>query len=214
MIPTPIVYVIDDEVEFANSVVYLVNSVGQEAKCFNNASDFLKNADFGRPGCVLLDLRLPGMSGLELQSRLLENGVEMPLIFVTAYPEVRIAVNAMKAGAFDFFEKSATQHDLLDRIQRAIAHDIEAWKGRLRRDDFKRRLESLTQRELEVMELVANGDSSRETGEKLQISAKTVESHRTNILRKMGVRNVTHLARLLREQGYEFNKSFPDGAVE
>jgi RNA polymerase sigma factor (sigma-70 family) len=192
----PTVFVVDDDDNIRESLRFLIESVGLKAQTFSSAQSFLENYDPAEPGCVVLDVRMPGMSGLELQDELNAQGIEIPVIIVTAYGDIQMAVRAIKAGAIDFVEKPAGEQALLDQIQKAIAKDSEIRETRADQQVVTERFERLTPREREVMELVVDGLSSKEIAAQLGVSFKTVEAHRAKIMKKMEARSVPHLIRL------------------
>ena len=192
----PTVFVVDDEEEIRESLRWLIESVGLQVQAFSSAQDFLQGYDDSTPGCLVLDVRMPGMSGWELQEELLLRGFEIPVIVVTAYGDVTTAVRAMKAGAVDFVEKPVGEQGLLDQIQKAVADDARNREIRADRRQVEERHERLTPREKEVMTLVVDGLSSKEIAERLDVSFKTVEAHRAKIMKKMEAKSVPHLIRM------------------
>lgn len=191
----PIVYVIDGDAPFLESLRLLLESVELEVETHTSTDTFLNTYNPDRPGCLLLDIRLPGMSGLDLQDYLKSNGMTLPIIMITAYGDVSVAVRALKAGAFDFIEKPYNNQDILDAVRNALNLDIDLRKRHSISCDIKQRVDSLTPRELEIMELVVNGKPTRQIASDLQISPKTVESHRARIMRKMQAGSIAQLVR-------------------
>ena len=191
------VFIVDDDQAVVRSLRWLIETVRLPVRDFASAQDFLDGYDPAWPGCVLLDVRMPGMSGLELQQRLAErHRWHLPLIFVTGHGDVQMAVRAVQAGAFDFIEKPFNDQDLLDRVQRAIAHDA-AQRTRLEHSREQRaRFESLTAREREVLDLVVTGQSNKAVANVLGLSAKTVEFHRAKVMEKLHVRSLADLVKL------------------
>jgi two-component system response regulator FixJ len=208
----PTVFVVEDEAGVRESLRRLAQSVGLTAEIYPNAAVFLENLDRDRPGCLVLDVRLPGMSGLELQRELAERGVQLPVVMMTAYPDVSVAVEAMKAGAFDFLEKPFPAQRLLDSIQAAIAEDSRLRRRRARHREVQGRLAQLSPREREVMNLVAEGQTSSAIASRLGLRKKTVEVYRSHINRKMGARNVADLIRIVRDTAELHAESKPNGA--
>lgn len=192
----PTVYVVDDDPSFRKSLRWLIESVGLKVATYGSGREFLENCHFESPGCVVLDVRMPGMSGLELQEILRERGVDLPILIVTAYGDVPMAVRAMKAGALDFFEKPFSDQVLLDHIQHAIQRDLQNKQNRAEYVRIKALIDQLTPREQEVMELVINGMSSKEIAAKLNVSFKTIEAHRAKIMKKTQARSVPNLIRM------------------
>ncbi len=192
----PTVFVVDDEDEIRESLRWLIESVGLRVQTFSSAQSFLDGYVPSSPGCLVLDVRMPGMSGLDLQEELVNRGIEIPVIIVTAYGDVQTAVRAMKAGAVDFVEKPVGEQGLLDQIQKAVADDLKNYQTRADQLVVKERYERLTPRESEVMTLVVDGLSSKEIAAQLDVSFKTVEAHRAKIMKKMEARSVPHLIRM------------------
>lgn len=190
------VFVVDDDPAIRKSLRWLIESVGLKVRTHASAQEFLTAFDPLASGCLVLDVRMPGLSGLELQERLRELGSELPIIVVTAYGDVPMAVRAMKSGAIHFFEKPVSDQVLLDYIQKAIAEDLRRRQGRAEQQEVTQRVDRLTQREREVMEMVVAGLSSKEIGQKLGVSFKTVEAHRAKIMKKMEADSIPHLIRL------------------
>jgi FixJ family two-component response regulator len=174
-----------------------VESVGLAAELYPNATVFLENLDTARRGCLVLDVRLPGMSGLELQRELTARGVDLPVIMITGYADVSVAVEAMKAGAFDFIEKPFSMQRILDSIQRAIARHAGLCRERVQREELRLRLAQLSHRERQVAELVAKGMTSSAIASRLGLQKKTVEVYRSHINKKMRARNVADLVRMV-----------------
>lgn len=190
------VYVVDDEPAMRQSLLLLIRSVGMECKTFASADEFLKGYDPSVPGCLVLDIRLPGMSGLHLQEALNKNGHSIPIIMLTAYGTIQMAVRSVKAGAFDFLEKPFREQDLLDRIQQAIQHDMVTRAERLRKNQAASLLAGLTARERQVLDLVVAGHSNKAIAFKLGLSHKTIEYHRAKIMEKLRVDSVQELVQL------------------
>lgn len=189
------VILVDDDAAVLGSITALLQSVGLEVLAFSSPQDVL-HADPPRPGCLVLDLRMPEMSGLEVFERLRERWEDVPTIFITAHGEVSSAVRAMKLGARDFLEKPFSHQDLLERVQDALESDEARRAERAGRDEIRQRLESLTPRELDVLNLIVEGLSSKMIASELGISMKTVEAHRTSTMQKMQARNAAELVRL------------------
>jgi len=192
-----LVRVVDDDTELRMSIVFLAESVGLEAEDYASAADLLADLRPERPGCLVLDVRMPGMSGLALQQELARRGMELPVIFVTGHGDISMAVSAMKGGAFDFIEKPFKEQALLDAIERANRVSL-ARRGRaLRVDELRRLHESLTEREREVAVLVARGQSNKVIARGLGISDRTVQVHRGHVMEKMRAHSAAELARIL-----------------
>lgn len=190
------VFVIDDDAALRKSLRWLLESIGLRVQTFASAGEFLSAYDPEQSGCIVLDVRMPGMSGLELQERLREQGCELPILVMTAFGDVPMAVRAMKAGAVHFFEKPVSDQVLLDHVQSALADDRRRQREQALHRNAAERYARLTSREAEVIELVVQGLSSREIGQHLGVSFKTVEAHRAKIMKKMEADSVPHLIRL------------------
>lgn len=195
-IPMPTVYVVDDDDAVRDALGALLGSVRLSCETFATAEDFLAVVDRNMRGCLLLDVRMPGMSGLDLQRKLLEMGIELPVIIITGHGDVPMAVRALKAGAADFVEKPFNEQDLLDRIQKYLKDDQAIWHARQARVDAVARYALLTPRELAVMKLIAAGGHTKRIAAQLEIQGRTVDVHRFNIMRKVGVRTLAELLQL------------------
>lgn len=194
--PEPTVFVVDDDRAMRESLSWLLDSVGLRVRSYATAADFLAEHDPAQPGCLVLDVRMPGMSGLDLQAELARRGVELPTIVITGHAEVSMAVRAVKAGAIDFIEKPFSDQLLLDRVRQALEVDLEAREVRRRREDARRRLATLTAREREVLNLVVVGKANKEIASALGVSPKTVEVHRAHVMSKMCVDSLAELIRI------------------
>ena len=192
----PVVFVVDDDEAICQSLRLLISDIGLEVRTFTSAKRFLAAYDSSQPGCLVLDVRMSGMSGLELQSRLHEMGMYIPTIIITGHGDVPMAVEAMKAGAMDFIEKPFRDQVLLDGIQKAIDRDRKIRQRHEQQEDVRSRMQHLTQREREVMERLVAGRTGKHIAHELGISQKTVDFHRANILDKTGVSSVVELVRL------------------
>ena len=193
---SPVVFIVDDDEAICESLRLLIGDIGLEVRTFTSAPEFLEKYDSSRPGCLVLDVRMSGMSGLELQSRLRELGNSIPTIIITGHGDVPMAVEAMKAGAMDFIEKPFRDQVLLDSIQKAIDLDLRIRRQHKERQDVQARIQHLTQREREVMDRLIAGKSNKTIAFDLGISQKTVDFHRANILEKVGCASVVELVRL------------------
>jgi len=187
------VYIVDDDAAVRDALAALLGSVGLEARTFASAEAFIEAADAGMRGCLLLDVRMPGMGGLELQPRLREQGVLLPVIFITGHGDVPMAVRAMKSGAADFIEKPFNEQQLLERIQACLKEDEQADAARQAKESARADFERLTARETAVMALIAAGGHSKAIAAELGITERTVDVHRFNIMRKIGVRTLADL---------------------
>jgi len=193
----PIVFIIDDDEPVREGLAELVRTIKLNARTFATADEFLDAYDPAPPGCLLLDVRLPGMSGLRLQEELRTRGIDLPVIFISGHGDVPMAVEAMKKGAFDFLEKPVGDQALLDRINAALAEDQPRRQARAAARSLQQKLALLTAREREVLELLKAGMSTKGITKALGISAKTAQVHRTQILEKLQVESVPALLTLL-----------------
>lgn len=190
------VYVVDDDDGMRRALSLLLNTVGYKTAAFANPKEFLDKFSSELPGCLVLDIRMPGMSGLELQQHLNRMGSMLPVIFITGHGDVPMAVQAMKEGAFEFVQKPFRDQDLLDRINHALELDKENRSTLALRADVSQRFESLTPREKQVMDMVVDGAANKVIAIDLGLSERTVEIHRAKVMEKMGARSVAHLVRL------------------
>ena len=193
----PTVFVVDDDPGVLNSVQLLLRSVGLNAETFSSAHEFLEAYDPERPGCLLLDVRMPGMSGLELQERLDSMGSTLPIIFVTAHGDVPMAVRAVKAGAVDFIQKPFRDQELIDKSRDAIEENARIREKFADRKGIAERIALLTPREREVMELVIEGKANKVIAQDLGISQRTVEIHRARVMDKIQAGSVSELVQMV-----------------
>ena len=191
------VYLVDDDPDVRRSIGLLVSSIDLAFESYANADDFLKDFTHTTPACLLLDVRMPGTSGLELQQKLVNNGHRIPTIILTGHAEVWMATQAMQAGAVDFIEKPHSPQVLLERIQEAIRLDEDTLHYERERIRVSKLVEKLSPREVEVKDLLVLGLSTKQIGSELRISGKTVDNHRGHILDKMEVDSVPALVRLV-----------------
>ena len=198
---SPVVYVIDDDPAVCKTLREILRTVGLSVTPYTSAVEFLEGFDQDQPGCIVCDLRMPGIGGLELQRELADRKSDTPMIFITGHAEVSVAVEALKQGAFDFLEKPFSAHHLIEAVRQAIVEDGHRRAGRARRTALSGRLSTLTPREREVLEHVVAGRSSRVIAEELGLTEKTVELHRSRVNKKMAVRNAVELVRLIEEGG-------------
>jgi two-component system, LuxR family, response regulator FixJ len=203
MSTNPTVFVVDDDQAMRTSLQWLIESTGMQVKTFESADAFLSNYYPGRAGCLLLDVRMPGMSGLELQSYLAREGYQLPVIIITGHGDVGMAVKAMRAGAMDFIEKPFHDEDLLCSIQRALEVDQRQRLSRAARADILVRVADLTPREHEVMGMVTDGKANREIAVALGVTPKTVEAHRARVMEKMRAESLAELVRMVLIAGRE-----------
>ncbi len=190
------VYVVDDDKAVRDSLALLLKSIGLQAKLFESAQDFLDEYSPDWMGCIILDIRMPGMSGLELQKKLIELQCAMPITFVTGHGDVPMAVEAMQDGAFDFIQKPFRDQELLDRINRALNWDSEHRTEEQRKRAVQQRYATLTPREKEVMDCVVRGLANKVIAMDLDLSQRTVEIHRARVMEKMGSKSLADLVRM------------------
>ena len=191
-----VIYVLDDDEGMRRAVSTLLSTIGHRVLPFGKPSEFLAKHDPTQHGCVVLDIRMPEMSGLEVQQHLNKQGSMLPVIFITGHGDVPMAVQAMKEGAFDFIQKPFRDQELIDRINHALQQDAELRKQVMQRADMKQRFDSLTQREHQVLEMVVDGRANKVIAIDLSLSERTVEIHRANVMEKMGARSVAHLVKM------------------
>jgi two-component system response regulator FixJ len=192
----PVVYIVDDDDGMRRALTILITTVGYQPVAFAKPGEFLAKYDPGQPSCLVLDVRMPEMSGLEVQQHLNKAGSMLPVILVSGHGDIPMAVQAMKDGAFDFLQKPFRDQDLLDRINAALKQDAHNRESVDRLADLKSREESLTPREREVLALVVDGKANKVIAIDLGLSERTVEIHRANCMEKMGARSVAHLVKM------------------
>jgi FixJ family two-component response regulator len=192
----PTVFIVDDDDAVRRFLSGLIQSINLRVEAHASAQDFLDAYEPGCPGCLLLDVRMPGKSGLELQRELAERSIYLPVIILTGHGNVPVAVQAMKAGAVDFMEKPFNNELLLDRVQTAVVQSVRAESDRVERNETFKRLRLLTPRERQVFDQVVAGEMNKAVAHRLTISEKTVEIHRANVMRKMGARSLASLVQM------------------
>jgi FixJ family two-component response regulator len=192
----PAVFVVDDDDAVRSSLRLLLKSAGLPAVGYASAREFLDAWQPEQAGCLILDVRMPGMSGIELQGELNRRGAIIPVIFISGHGDIPMAVEAIQHGAFDFLTKPFGDQDLLDRVQRALATDAENRKLLTQREVLRERLESLTPREREVLGLVTQGKANKVMAGDLGVSQRTVEIHRARVMEKMGANSLAQLVRM------------------
>jgi FixJ family two-component response regulator len=197
MNPEPTVFIIDDDEAVRRFLSGLIASVGLNVETYASAQEFLDADEPSQPGCLLLDIRMPGMSGIELQKELASRNIRIPIIILTGHGNVQVAVHAMKAGAIDFIEKPFNNELLLDRIQMAVAESVDADTTRVRREQIIGRVELLTPRERQVLDIVAAGETNKGIARRLDISEKTVEIHRAKVMEKMQAKSLADLVKMV-----------------
>jgi two-component system response regulator FixJ len=197
---SPTVYVVDDDESIRTLWRWLMESNGIAVRTFPAAADFIESYRSGAAGCLVLDLRLPGMSGLELQEYLKQRGIEIPIVFVTGYGDVSAAVSALKGGAIDFIQKPFSHKDVFSVIEKAFARDAEMRQRRTRQSAIAGRFAALTEREREVLQRIMEGKPNKIIAAELDISVKTIEFHRAKLMEKAGVTSVAELVRIALQQ--------------
>ncbi len=193
----PIVFIVDDDEQVRKSLGQLIEAVGFNVRTFASGQEFLDSCDFSCPGCLVLDVRMPGMSGLGLQEKLAENRNRLPIIFITGHGDVSTATEAFKGGAVDFIEKPFSDQKLLDSINKAIETSLKNCSNQIEIADIQQRMDTLTPREREILEPIVKGKTNKMIALKLDLSPKTVDFHRCNIMEKMGVNSAVQLTRVV-----------------
>ncbi len=191
------VYVVDDDQALRDALGLLMRSVGLRVACFSRSDEFLEQWRREHRGCLVLDIRMPGMGGLELQARLKEQGSLLPVIVITGHGDVPLAVRALKAGAVEFLEKPFNDQVLLDNVMRAMRIDAQQAVEAQRRDEIQRRLDQLTPREREVLGKIIAGRSNREMAAEMGVSQKTIEAHRSRVMEKSGAGSLSELVQMV-----------------
>ena len=195
----PMAYIVDDDEGVRESLTLVLRSAGISARGFASAQDFLNQADLDHPGCVLLDLRMPGMSGLELQQTLTERKSPLPIIIISGHGNVPVAVQTMRNGAMDFFEKPFDLDRLIERIRECLAQETERTRHDSRHQEVAHLIGTLTPREREIFDLLVQGEMNKSIAARLGISIRTVEVHRANLMSKLEASNVSDLVHLSME---------------
>ena len=192
----PIVFVIDDDRMIRDGLQSLIRSVGLRVETFASAQDFLGATRPDTPACLVLDVRMPGLSGLDLQLKLRDDGIPIPVIFITGHGDIPMSVRAMKEGAHEFLTKPVRGQDLLDAVQKALASDRTLRQRRKEANEIRGRFESLTPREKEVLELVVAGLLNKQIADQLGMSELTVKTHRAHVMEKTQAESLAHLVRM------------------
>ena len=194
-------FIVDDDTSFLRSLSRLLTAVGYSVEAFNSAHDFFARPSPERPGCVVADLQMPNINGLQLQESLRKSGNPLPVVFLTGQGDIPTTVNAMRSGAEDFLTKRAPQEDILAAVERALERDSRERQQRRRQQELHGRFDELSDREKEVLSHVVQGKMNKEIADALSINLRTVKLHRTNITRKLCVQSVAELTRLADEAG-------------
>lgn len=192
----PIAYIIDDDAAVRDALSVHLSMAGIAVKSFGSATDFLESLNPDQPGCAVVDIRMPEMSGLELQQEMIRRGLILPVIVITGHGDVPAAVTAFRAGAVDFLQKPFDEDLLIARIREAFVRDIQQRQSVSQLAEIRQRIATLSPRELQVMELVADGHSNKVVAMQLGIGVRTVETHRARVMEKTGAQSVSELARL------------------
>jgi FixJ family two-component response regulator len=207
-----LVHIVDDDPGIRAGLSSLVRSVGYTARLYGSAGEFLETELPAMPSCLLLDVRLPGTNGLDLQASLRQRGIEFPVILMTGYGDVQMSVRGMKAGALDFLTKPLRHQDVLDAIALAVARDRERRIAARKIDAIRARIRVLTPRERQVMDFVASGQMNKQIAAALGLSQITVKMHRGSLMKKMGVRSVAELVKLVEAHRLAESGDQPRGA--
>jgi two-component system, LuxR family, response regulator FixJ len=193
----PVVYVIDDDDAVRESLSWLISSVDLNVQSYPSANNFLDQCQQVHAGCLITDIRMPGLSGLDLQNELIERGIDIPVIVITGHGDVQTAVRAMKAGAYDFIEKPFNDQLLLDLVNRAVAYSLSSSEAHSQLAELMDRRDNLTPREQQVMALIATGEQNKSIAHKLEISDKTVEAHRAKVMAKMQANSLADIVKMV-----------------
>ncbi len=191
----PIIYIVDDNDDVRETLELLFESVDLNAESFGSAGEFLDAYSMGQSGCLIADVRMPEMSGLELQEEMVKRSINLPVIIITGYGDVEMAVNAMKAGAVDFIEKPYKEQELLDRVHKAINQSAQKRQESSEEQMARKRLARLTPRERQVLEFIVDGEPNKRIAHHLELSEKTIEFHRANIMKKLEAKSLAELVR-------------------
>lgn len=199
--PTPLVFVIDDDESVRKSLMRLLDSADYEAEVFASATDFLSRPPHAGPACIIVDVKMPGLSGIEFQDALIKRRREEQLVFITGHGDIPMCARAMRAGAVDFLPKPFKPRELLDCVERALNRSSEQRRQAAEKEEAQRLLELLTPREFEVMQLVITGMLNKQVGTKLGMAEKTVKVHRGRVTQKLGATSVAGLVQIAQRAG-------------
>jgi FixJ family two-component response regulator len=197
--PTAVVFVIDDDQSIRKSLARLLDAADYRTELFNSASDFLSRSAHHGPSCIIVDVRMPGLNGMDLQKTLIDSGRNEQLVFITAHGDIPMCAKAMKAGAVDFLPKPFKPQQLLQSVERALTRSSEQFLRALERNHARALLERLTPREYEVMQLVATGLLNKQVGGELGMAEKTVKTHRAHVMQKLKITSVAELMVILQK---------------
>lgn len=199
---TQTIYIVDDDKSVRSSLRLLLESAGYEVICFNSANEFLKfSLDSTTSGCLILDVKMPGLSGIELQKELALINNTLPIIFITGHGDLPMGIQAMKDGAVNFLSKPFDDEQLLDSIYEALLRDFNSQKKQSELNYIKQKINTLTQREFEVLRYLITGMLNKQIAHKLDISERTIKAHRKQVLDKMGIQSIAELVRLTEKLG-------------
>jgi FixJ family two-component response regulator len=207
--PAPIVFVVDDDASIRDALKSLIRSVGLRVELFSAPREFLQSKHPDAPSCLVLDVRLPGESGLDLQRELAEAGIQIPIIFITGHGDIPMSVRAMKAGAVEFLTKPFRDQDLLDGIQVGLERDRRRRQRQAETATIRERFESLTPREREVLPLVVSGLLNKQVAAEIGTTEATVKVHRSQLMKKMGADSLPELVRMAEKIGVPSNSDKP-----
>jgi FixJ family two-component response regulator len=199
--PLPTVLVIDDDPSVQRALRRLLRSAGLRVETFGSAEEFLAQPAPDGPACVVLDVRMPGLNGLDLQRELAERSTDLPLVFITGHGDIPMTVRAMKAGAVDFLAKPFHDEDLLTAVRQAIARQASARQSQAELATIRQRAKTLSPRERQVLALVVRGMLNKQAGQRLGVSEKTIKAHRAQVMRKMGADSLAELVRMTERMG-------------
>ena len=197
----PTVFIVDDDLSVRRSTERLIRAAGLRVQTFASAQEFLKNPRLAGPACLVLDVRMPGLSGMDLQRELIQSGIQIPIIFITGHGDIPMSVRAMKAGAVEFLTKPFRSRALLDAVRAALERDRSAHQERSETGELRQRYEQLTPREREVMALVAAGLLNKQAAGELATTERTIKFHRAHIMQKMRAESLADLVRMVERLG-------------